>query len=163
MPPSNQGFAQRPGLSPVQPSSPTQAQSQAQPAPPAPPLTVQTADTSKVSGMLVMMHDLHLFSVLLLERPGVAVKLLPCDHEVMGSSPGNSFLQKCRERLRTSDPKWSNPSTDPAQAGSTSTGLPLLDFVFHFLARLINVVIMLNRLHYSDLKEHFFALLALMN
>jgi hypothetical protein len=23
-----------------------------------------------------------------------AVKLLPCDHEVMGSSPGNSFLHK---------------------------------------------------------------------
>jgi hypothetical protein len=51
MPPSNQGFVQRPGLSPVQPSSPTQAQSQAQAAPPAPPPTVQTADTSKVSGM----------------------------------------------------------------------------------------------------------------
>jgi hypothetical protein len=26
--------------------------------------------------------------------PGAAVKLLPCDHEVMGSSPGNSLLQK---------------------------------------------------------------------
>jgi hypothetical protein len=84
MPPSNQGFAQRPGLSPVQPSSPTQAQSQAQPAPPAPPLTVQTADTLKVSGMLMMMHGLHIFSVLLLENPDAAVKLLPCDHEVMG-------------------------------------------------------------------------------
>jgi E1A/CREB-binding protein len=33
--------------------------------------------------------------------PGTAVKLLPCDHEVMGSSPGNSLLQKCREKLRT--------------------------------------------------------------
>ncbi|GJN10809.1 hypothetical protein PR202_ga28936 [Eleusine coracana subsp. coracana] len=52
MPPSNQGFVQRPGLSPAQPSSPTQAQSQAQPAPPAPPPTVQTADTSKVSAEL---------------------------------------------------------------------------------------------------------------
>jgi hypothetical protein len=30
--------------------------------------------------------------------PGAAVKLLPCDHEVMRSSPGNSLLQKCRER-----------------------------------------------------------------
>jgi hypothetical protein len=29
------------------------------------------------------------------------VKLLPCDHEVMGSSPRNSLLQKCREMLRT--------------------------------------------------------------
>jgi hypothetical protein len=26
-------------------------------------------------------------------------KLLPCDHEVVGSSSGNSFLQKCRKRL----------------------------------------------------------------
>jgi hypothetical protein len=32
---------------------------------------------------------------------GAAVKLLPCDHEVMGSSPGNSLLQKCWERLHT--------------------------------------------------------------
>jgi pseudo-response regulator 7 len=30
----------------------------------------------------------------------VAIKLLPCDHEVMGSSPGNSLLQKCRKMLR---------------------------------------------------------------
>ena len=53
MPSNNQGFVQRPGLSPAQPSSPTQspAQAPAQPAPPAPPPTVQTADTSKVSGM----------------------------------------------------------------------------------------------------------------
>jgi len=35
---------------------------------------------------------------------GAVVKLLPCDHEVTGSSPGNSLLQKCRERLRTKDP-----------------------------------------------------------
>jgi hypothetical protein len=28
--------------------------------------------------------------------PGTAVKVLPCDHEVMGSSPVNSLLQKCR-------------------------------------------------------------------
>jgi hypothetical protein len=27
--------------------------------------------------------------------PGAAVKLLPYDHEVMGSSPGNNLLQKC--------------------------------------------------------------------
>jgi hypothetical protein len=33
--------------------------------------------------------------------PGATIKLLPCDHEVMDSSPGNSLLQKCRERLRT--------------------------------------------------------------
>ncbi|VAH37276.1 unnamed protein product [Triticum turgidum subsp. durum] len=52
-------------------------------------------------------------------------KLLPCDHEVTGSSPGNSLLQKCRERLRTIDPKWSDPSPDPAQAGATCTGAAL--------------------------------------
>jgi hypothetical protein len=33
--------------------------------------------------------------------PGAAVTLLPCDHEVMGSSTRNSLLQKCRKRLRT--------------------------------------------------------------
>ena len=59
---------------------------------------------------------------------GAVVKLLPCDHEVMGSSPGNSLLQKCRERLRTIDPKWSDPSLDPAQAGATCTRLPYFDF-----------------------------------
>jgi hypothetical protein len=31
--------------------------------------------------------------------PGTAVKLLPCDHEVMCSSPGNSLLQICREMI----------------------------------------------------------------
>ena len=56
---------------------------------------------------------------------GAVVKLLPCDHEVMGSSPRNSLLQKCRERLRTIDPKWSDPSPDPAQAGATCTGAAL--------------------------------------
>jgi hypothetical protein len=30
-----------------------------------------------------------------------AVKLLPCDHEVMGSSPENRLLHKCTELLRT--------------------------------------------------------------
>ena len=50
-------------------------------------------------------------------------KLLPCDHEVMGSSPGNSLLQKYREKLRTIDPKWSDTSLDPAQAGATCSGL----------------------------------------
>jgi hypothetical protein len=33
--------------------------------------------------------------------PGAMVKLLPCDHEVMSSSPGNGLLQKCREMLHT--------------------------------------------------------------
>ncbi|VAH42953.1 unnamed protein product [Triticum turgidum subsp. durum] len=55
IPSTNQGFVQRPGLSPAQPSSPTQAQPPAQPtvAPPAPPPTVQTADTSNVSDYLM--------------------------------------------------------------------------------------------------------------
>ena len=61
---------------------------------------------------------------------GAAVKLLPCDHEVTGSSPGNSLLQKCRERLRTKDPVWSDPSPDPAQAGATCTGLPFLGSIY---------------------------------
>jgi hypothetical protein len=30
-----------------------------------------------------------------------AVKLLPFDHDAMGSNAGNSLLQKCRERLHT--------------------------------------------------------------
>jgi hypothetical protein len=33
--------------------------------------------------------------------PDAAVKLLHCDHEVMGSSSGKSLLQKCRERMCT--------------------------------------------------------------
>lgn len=56
---------------------------------------------------------------------GAAVKLLPYDHEVTSSSPGNSLLQKCMERLRTIDPKWSDLSPDPVKAGATCTGLPL--------------------------------------
>jgi hypothetical protein len=40
-------------------------------------------------------------SCLVKVSPGAAVKLLPCDHEVMGSGPGNSFLQKCREMPHT--------------------------------------------------------------
>jgi hypothetical protein len=27
------------------------------------------------------------------------VKLLPCDNKVMGSSPGNNLLQKCKKML----------------------------------------------------------------
>jgi hypothetical protein len=40
-----------------------------------------------------------------------AVKLLPCDHEVMGSSLGNSLLQKFRRRLHTIKPKVVGPCT----------------------------------------------------
>jgi hypothetical protein len=35
------------------------------------------------------------------ENPSAAVKLLFCDNEVMGSSPGKSLLQKCKGSLRT--------------------------------------------------------------
>jgi hypothetical protein len=45
-------------------------------------------------------------------------------HEVMGSSLRNSLLQKCKERLRAGkDPKWSDSSPDPAQAGAMCTGM----------------------------------------
>jgi hypothetical protein len=58
------------------------------------------------------------------------VKLLPCDHEVMGLSPGNSLLKKCREILCTYDPKWLDPSSDLVQAGTTFTGLPFIVYVY---------------------------------
>lgn len=61
---------------------------------------------------------------------GAAVKLLPCDQEVTGSSPGNSLLHKCRERLHTIDPKWSDSSPDPSQAEATCTGLPFTDLKY---------------------------------
>jgi hypothetical protein len=46
----------------------------------------------------------HKILWIVIESKGKAVyvgMLLPCDHEVMGSSPGNRLLQKYRERLRT--------------------------------------------------------------
>jgi hypothetical protein len=55
--------------------------------------------------------------------PGATVKLFSSDHEVMGSSPRNSLLQKCREMLHTLDPKWSDDSPDLAQEGATCIGL----------------------------------------
>src|SRR3954470_14209494 len=68
-------------------------------------------------------------SILLPSQPPIACHLHSIGYNnlyVTGSSPGNSLLQKCRERLRTIDPKWSDPSPDPAQAGATCTGLTLL-------------------------------------
>jgi hypothetical protein len=50
--------------------------------------------------------------------PGAAVKLLPCNHEVMGSSPENRLLQKCRERLCTLRPKVVRPFPGPCASGS---------------------------------------------
>ena len=48
-------------------------------------------------------------------------------------------MQKCKERLRTKDPKWSDPSPDPAQAGATCTGLPF----YYYHCHGINPVFML--------------------
>jgi hypothetical protein len=43
-------------------------------------------------------------AALLKRSPGTAVKLLPCDHKVMGSSLGNSLLLKCKERPKVIGP-----------------------------------------------------------
>ena len=59
---------------------------------------------------------------------GTAVKLLPC------SSPQNSHLENCRKGLRTKDPKWSDPSLDPAQAGAMCTGLPFFYMYAQYVA-----------------------------
>ena len=53
------------------------------------------------------------------------VKLLPCDHEVTGSSPGNSLLQKCRERLRTKDPSGRTLPLTLRKQELRALGLPL--------------------------------------
>jgi hypothetical protein len=55
---------------------------------------------------------------------GAAVKLLPCDCEVMCSSLENNLLQKCRKILHTQDTKWSDPSRDLVQTRAMYTGLP---------------------------------------
>jgi hypothetical protein len=95
----------------------------------------------QLSGQLLATH-LIFFSVepcsATKGRPGTVVKLLPCDHEVMGSSHGNGLLQKCREMLCTYDPKWSDPSPDHAQVGATCTGLPNL--ALRHLAGCINLL-----------------------
>jgi hypothetical protein len=46
---------------------------------------------------IIIHNDIHAKG-----SPRAVVKLLPCDHEVMGSSE-NSLLQKCRERLDLND------------------------------------------------------------
>jgi hypothetical protein len=44
---------------------------------------------------MMQLCDLYIQKV----TSGTAVKLFLCDHEVMGSSPKNNLLQKCREEL----------------------------------------------------------------
>ena len=56
---------------------------------------------------------------------GAVVKPLPCDHEVTGSSPGNSLLQKCRERLRTKDPSGRTLPLTLRKRELRAQGLPL--------------------------------------
>jgi hypothetical protein len=58
----------------------------------------QYVATNFVLQMEIMKHNIISCSR---GSPNAAVNLFPCDHEVMGSSPRNSILQKCRERLRT--------------------------------------------------------------
>jgi hypothetical protein len=61
---------------------------------------------------------LLIFCMLLKGSPSAAVKLLPCDHEVMGLIPGNSLLQKCRERHAYMRPKVAGPFPGPCASGS---------------------------------------------
>jgi hypothetical protein len=46
-----------------------------------------------------VLNNFPIIFLLVKGSPSTAVKLLPFDHEVMGPNPGNSFLQKCKERL----------------------------------------------------------------
>ena len=60
------------------------------------------------------------------------VKLLLYDHEVTGSSPRNSLLQKCRERLRTKDPSGRTLPLTLRKQELRAPGLPLyIYFLFH--------------------------------
>jgi hypothetical protein len=52
--------------------------------------------------LFVVKSIFYVLLIMLAQRYSVAViKLLSCDHEVIGSYPGNSLLQKCRERPHT--------------------------------------------------------------
>jgi hypothetical protein len=55
---------------------------------------------------------------LMKEIPDAVVKLLPCDYEVMGSSLGNSLLQKCREKTSYIGPKVVGPFLGPCASRS---------------------------------------------
>jgi hypothetical protein len=62
-------------------------------------------------------------------EPRHSVKLLPCDHEVMGSSPGNS-LAEMQGKATHIRPKVTGPFPGLAQAGATCTGLPFFEEIF---------------------------------
>ncbi len=66
-----------------------------------------------------------LFSFLLVSSR----KLLPCDHEVMSSGPGNSLAEMQRNvaYIRPKLPKWSDPSLDLGQVGAMCIGLPFFN------------------------------------
>ena len=70
------------------------------------------------------------------------VKLLPCDHEVTGSSPGNSLLQKCRERLRTKDPSGRTLPLTLRKRELRALGLPF--FLYSVSEMLVSVKIGLS-------------------
>jgi hypothetical protein len=55
------------------------------------------------------------FGLSLKGSPGAAVKLLRCDHEVMGSNPGNSILQRKTVYIR---PKVIGPFPRPCTSRS---------------------------------------------
>jgi len=76
---------------------------------------------------------------------GAVVKLLPCDHEVTGSSPGNSLLQKCRERLRTKDPSGRTLPLTLRKRELRALGLPFFNlwgfYIHPFISTLISMII----------------------
>jgi hypothetical protein len=51
-----------------------------------------------------------------------AVKLLPCDHEVLETASFRNARKGCVHT--TQDTKWSDPSPDPVQVGAECTGPP---------------------------------------
>ncbi|GAB4827838.1 hypothetical protein Ancab_034723 [Ancistrocladus abbreviatus] len=57
------------------------------------------------------------------DRVGATVELPPCDLEITCLSHGKSHLPTCRVRLHTIDPKWSDPSSDPAHVRALCTKL----------------------------------------
>jgi hypothetical protein len=75
---------------------------------------------------------------------GAAVKLLPYNHEVMGSSPENSLLHKCMKKLHKYDPKWLDPFRDSAQVGARAPDYPFyINICIHHSIIVCNLIILL--------------------